>query len=687
MTKKFARMSKSDSRRYFDTFGRLSEGARRFLLALAIFAAGAALAYVFFIFFGRRASLLYGLLYFVVLMSAAWMGYLSGLTVCSLATFALPRLFLAHPRPVDATRFGMLCLISLLVSHISAMIRRREQELRKSATELEQRVRERTDEAIRSAGRLHEQAQLLDLAHDAILSIETGGAISFWNRGAEKMYGYIAGEVLGRNAHDLLQTVFPEPVEAIEEKLALHGHWEGELLHRRRDGSLIRVSSRWAARGGAAGETLGWLEINTDVTEIRRIEEQLRHTQKLESLGVLAGGVAHDFNNLLTGILGNASLALETLPPRDPTRTMLEEVTKAAERAADLTRQLLAYAGKGRFVMKTVDLSALVREIDELIQASIPKHVQVREQLVHELPGIDCDPGQVQQIVMNLVMNGAEAIDPAGGTVLVRTFAQMADEDYLSSLSPGAALTPGQYVGLEVHDTGQGMDEATLSRIFDPFFTTKFAGRGLGLSAVQGIVQSHKGALKVYSQPGQGTTFQVLFPASVQPVLAPPASVAVPLPGSGVVLIADDEDTVRQIARHTLERYGYKTILAVNGSQAVDLYRCGARDIDLVLLDLTMPGDERRRGPDRDAEGQFQGAGAAFERLQRGGGRPPLRGKGPGRFYPETLHLRGAGRKGARGIENRPGGIGGKARPPAPARCMESGCIPLSAREPAGRLM
>jgi CheY-like chemotaxis protein len=301
--------------------------------------------------------------------------------------------------------------------------------------------------------------------------------------------------------------------------------------------------------------------------------------------------VAHDFNNLLTGMLGNASLALENLPPNHPNTMLLEEVMKAAERAADLTRQLLAYAGKGRFVMRTVNLSTLVKEISGLVQTSIPKQVQLRMQLADELPGIDGDPGQLQQIVMNLVINGAEAIEAQSGTVLVRTFPQTVDQQYIDTMSTaGELLRPGQYVSLEIHDTGTGMTEETLAKIFDPFFTTKFAGRGLGLSAVLGIVRAHKGALKVYSVHGQGTTFKVLFPASGNLVAVQPVVFSGSLRGAGTVLVVDDEEIVRQTARHTLERYGYNTVTAEDGSRAIDLYKTQPDGIVLVLLDLTMPG-------------------------------------------------------------------------------------------------
>jgi len=446
-----------------------------------------------------------------------------------------------------------------------------------------------------AADSLGEQAQLLDLAHDAIITLDWNVTIRFWSRGAKEMYGWTPQEALGKISHELLETAFPEPLVEIKRKLVFDGHWEGELIQTRRDGARIRVASRWALLRGARGEPRGYFEINTDVTEKRRIEEQLQHTQKLESLGVLAGGVAHDFNNLLTGILGNTSLALDRTPQYDPNYPLLEEAITAAERAADLTRQLLAYAGKGRFVTRTIDLSDLVREISGLVQTSVPKGVSLCLQLADQLPGVDADPGQLQQIVMNLVINGAEAVGTEGGTVMVSTGVQQVDEPYIATISP---LRPGRYVSLEVHDTGSGMDEATLARIFDPFFTTKFAGRGLGLAAVSGIVRAHKGGLKVDSKPGQGTTFKVLLPASVNPIPGSVPAFSGDLTGTGAVLVVDDEETVRRTAQHTLERYGYQVTTAGDGVVAVEMFSRNPEGFALVLLDLTMPvisGEETLR--------------------------------------------------------------------------------------------
>jgi PAS domain S-box-containing protein len=336
-----------------------------------------------------------------------------------------------------------------------------------------------------------------------------------------------------------------------------------------------------------------------DLTERKKIESQLRHTQKLESLGVLAGGVAHDFNNLLVGILGNASLALETTSSSSPNRMLLEEVVRASERAADLTRQLLAYAGKGRFVVEPIDLSVLIREIATLIQASIPKNVQLRLDLQERVPCIEADSAQIQQLVMNLIINGAEAMGGQNGTVLVTTGTQQVDEYYLRSMFAGHDIAAGKYVMVEVQDTGCGMDDATIAKIFDPFYTTKFMGRGLGLAAALGIVRGHRGAIKVYSQPGKGSTFKVLFPASEQPQIDTRESQAQrDLTGVGVVMVVDDEDVVRRTVKSALQRYGYSVLLAENGQDAVDLFREVHDRLAAVILDMTMPvmgGEEALR--------------------------------------------------------------------------------------------
>ncbi len=333
-------------------------------------------------------------------------------------------------------------------------------------------------------------------------------------------------------------------------------------------------------------------ELRDYLEERARSEERLRETQKLESLGVLAGGIAHDFNNLLTGVLGNASLALDDAAPGSHLASRLQDVVQATERAAHLTKQLLAYAGKGRFFVQDLDLSQQVREITALVQSSVPRTVQLRLELAEGLPCIEADSAQIQQVIMNLVINGAEAIpESQTGSVLVATGVQDVDAAYIRTTLSDTEISDGRYVTLEVHDTGVGISPEVVRQIFDPFFTTKFTGRGLGLAAVKGIVRGHKGAIKVYSTPGQGTTFKLLFPARRGEARNTASRTAEQhlLRGSGTVLVIDDEEIVRHTAQATLERFGYKVLLAEDGMQGVKRFREFAAEIEVVLLDMTMP--------------------------------------------------------------------------------------------------
>jgi signal transduction histidine kinase len=328
-----------------------------------------------------------------------------------------------------------------------------------------------------------------------------------------------------------------------------------------------------------------------DVTQIRRVEEELRQSQKMEAIGYLAAGVAHDFNNLLTGIMGNASLLLDKTAGDDPARSKLGAVVNAAERAADLTRQLMAYAGKGRFYMERVDLSDLAVQTSKLIHPSIPANVQLRLDLDRHLPLLLADPGQLHQLVMNLAINGAEAIGDTGGVVLVRTGRQTVTEEPLPDLYFNEKKTPGEYVYLEVQDNGSGMDEQTKRKIFDPFFTTKFTGRGLGLASVLGILQHHKGLIEVHSVPGRGSSFRVLFPVTGNvPPRNEEALNRAELRGSGTVLVVDDEEMIRDFTRWALEPYGYEVLLARDGPEGIGLIQRRSSDIGLVLLDVAMPG-------------------------------------------------------------------------------------------------
>jgi len=382
--------------------------------------------------------------------------------------------------------------------------------------------------------------------------------------------------------------------------LAERRSFETEYRVRHRDGL-----EKWVlVRGQPFYEETGALRfiegLAIDVTALKQAETEriafernLQETQKLESLGVLAGGIAHDFNNLLTAILGNASL-MRYAQRLEPTGIgLVEQIETAARRAADLCSQMLAYAGKGKLSSGSIDLSHVVRDTTSLLRVSVGKNCRLDLQLAESLPAVLGDVTQLRQIVMNLVINGADAIgERAAGQITVTTFARELDAAFLRTALLKPKLPPGLYVGLEVRDNGCGMAPETIARIFEPFFTTKFAGRGLGLSAVLGIVQSHHGALFVESAPNQGAAFRLFLPAmkgmTDGPALRPPAPAAPTL--RGTILVADDEASVRTMLGHMIQHHGATALLAGSGEQALEIYDRDCDRIDLILLDLTMPG-------------------------------------------------------------------------------------------------
>ncbi len=320
------------------------------------------------------------------------------------------------------------------------------------------------------------------------------------------------------------------------------------------------------------------------------LERQLFQAQKMESLGVLAGGIAHDFNNLLMGVLGHSGLALEQLNLQHPLRRNLEAIQKAGHRAADLTRQMLAYSGRGHFIVKHLDLAGQVDDLLHLLEVSIPKSIDLNLNLRRELPSVSADASQIQQVIMNLVINAAEAIGDAAGTIHLATGVVRLEVATLAKMLVGHDAAPGQYVYLEITDNGCGMDADTVNRMFEPFFTTKFTGRGLGLSALMGIVRGHQGALLVDSSLGEGTTFRVFFPAHEVNGEAPsPQGENTLRAGQGVILVVDDDETVRAVARQALELKGFEVLEAHDGRVAVAMVRERGAGIGMVLLDMTMP--------------------------------------------------------------------------------------------------
>ena len=465
-------------------------------------------------------------------------------------------------------------------------------------------VRKRAEEArLKSEGQLRIVTDALPVC---ISYADSEQRYQFNNKTYEDWFGRSSSELKGLRIKDVIGDSAYETIRKHVET-ALSGQAVSYESTLSLGGQQRHVLANYVPDIGERGETKGYVALITDITERKQAEEerkkleaQIQHAQKLESLGVLAGGIAHDFNNLLVGVLGNAELALMDLPPESPAREELQHISTCAQRAADLTKQMLAYSGKGRFAVQVLNLSKLVEEMAHLLEISISKKVALEYNFAADLPSIEADATQVRQVVMNLIINASEAIGERSGVVTVSTGATEADRAYLSETYLDESLPEGDYVYLEVTDTGCGMDEETRKKIFDPFFTTKFTGRGLGLPAVLGIVRGHRGTLKIDSEPNRGTTFRVLFPRSKQQPLGLTRTLETKQAwrGSGTVLVVDDEEYVRTVAARMLKMCGFDVLVALDGREATDLFRHHSAEIVLVLLDLTMPqldGEETLR--------------------------------------------------------------------------------------------
>ncbi len=443
---------------------------------------------------------------------------------------------------------------------------------------------------------------IIEHALDLVVILDQTGRVAYSSPSAGKILGYRPGERIGTAAIELVHpgdlSIFSAILGELLQNPGASRTLEIRILHK--DGSPRLMEA--VAHNALDVQGVHGIVVNArDITERRQVEldrqvmeAKVQQAQKLESLGVLAGGIAHDFNNLLMGIMGHAGLALMDLQADSPLRRRLHQIELAATRAAELTNQLLAYSGRGKFLVEPISLSRLVDEMESLLETVISKKAVLEHHYALDLPLIDGDATQIRQVIMNLITNASDALGERTGKITITVGAMPT-----GPLTPCLAGTPpeGESVFLEVKDTGSGMGPDTLGRIFDPFFTTKFTGRGLGLAAVLGIMHGHHGAIQVLSEPGQGTTFRLLFPRSEGTHGQDPWQdrPSVTYASHGTILVVDDEETVRSVAAATLERCGFQVRIATNGRDGLAVYRDLAADIRAVVLDLTMPilgGDE-----------------------------------------------------------------------------------------------
>jgi PAS domain S-box-containing protein len=450
--------------------------------------------------------------------------------------------------------------------------------------------------------------QLFEEANDIVYTHDLQGYFTSLNEAGERISGYRREELYRRRIFDIIAPEQRETVrQMVEQKmLAGDGSTQYELTVVTKDGRRVplEVNTRLLFVGD---RPVGVQGIARDITDRRhaeeqrlRLEQQILHAQKLEGLGVLAGGIAHDFNNLLVGVLGNAGLALRRLPKDSPLHTYLKRIEAAAQRAALLTKQMLAYSGRSSFVVRPLNLSKLIADMPDLVRASIPRQISLEFDCDPGLPLIVGDTPQFHQMLVNLITNAAEAIGERAGRIVVRTSVTDITAGMMEQFYFQESCEPGAYVCLEIADDGCGMGKEQLARVFDPFYTTKFTGRGLGLAALLGIVRGHRGAIQVESRLGEGTVFRLYFPvvaraaASAAPLLTPPSEIKKSAAvgawqGSGLLLIADDEEAVRVVAKEILERQGFTTLVAVDGREAIDMFTARADEVAAALIDLTMP--------------------------------------------------------------------------------------------------
>ena len=447
------------------------------------------------------------------------------------------------------------------------------------------------------------QAHVLDQVSQPIIATTIGDTISYWNEAAERAFGYTAKEAVGQKGSVLLRVRWaPGAEEAVTVALrSPKSAWQGELTFCTKSGETVVVDASVRLVRDAAGAPTHGITVMQDVTLRKRLEEQLRQAQKMEAIGLLAGGVAHDFNNLLAVILGFSELAARKLPSGHPVASQLSEVFEAARRGGELTRKLLAFSRKQIIQLRPVDVGAQVDDFTRMIQRIVGEDVELVVERGPDTVAVRADPTQLEQVLLNLCTNARQAM-PEGGRLALRTRGVELDEGFATH-HPWARA--GSFAEITVTDTGVGMDAATMARIYEPFFTTKRDGTGLGLATVYGIVQQHGGFLGVDSAPGAGTTFRVYLPRTND--AAVPASKqngqSVPVPrelrGTETILVAEDEPSLRALVTITLTDLGYRVIATRDGAEAVRAFETHAADIELVVLDVVMPRLDAREAYER----------------------------------------------------------------------------------------
>jgi len=444
-------------------------------------------------------------------------------------------------------------------------------------------------ERMRTEEKLREQAALLDQANDAILVRDLNHRVLYWNRSAERLYGWTVAEAVGRSVQDLIYGISSAFAEAMKVVLA-KGEWAGQVEQFTKDGRVLTVEGHWTLVCDAQGRPRSILAINSDVTERKKLERQFLRAQRMESIGTLAGGIAHDLNNLLSPIVMGAGL-LQRFELPEQGQEVVRNIERSARRGAELVKQVLSFARGVEGERIPLQLAHIIREIASIVGNTFPKNIAFEAQVAPDLWLVPGDATQLNQVLLNLCVNARDAM-PDGGRLTIVAGNREIDAQYSAT---DHTVPPGRYALVEVSDSGSGMTQAVMDRIFEPFFTTKDLGKGtgLGLSTVLGIVRSHGGAVTVQSEPGRGSTFRVWLPAHADQAAAGAAPVATgPALRAGhgeQILVVDDEDAVLMITQQTLEAFGYRVLTATDGAHAVGLYALQQQDIAAVVTDLMMP--------------------------------------------------------------------------------------------------